>query len=263
MKTLLLRFIGPMQSWGIDSRFVMRETGLEPSKSGVIGLLCAALGKPKKDEEAEHPDYPPLSRLAGLRLGIRVDRPGVMQVDYHTAGGAHLPEETAKGSWQLYGVLKACSEPRKFDEPPRKGDLKTELSYRFYLADAAFLVGLQTRDDEDEYWLGKIQERLKKPRWPIYLGRKSFVPSEPVWFRDDELEQWSAMPLEKSLSSRPRLVKDETQLRLVLDADPEDPVQSAEAIARKDVPTSFEHRRFTTRYVFSKNFSLQDRRNEL
>lgn len=261
MKTLLLRFIGPMQSWGIDSRFVMRETGLEPSKSGVIGLLCAALGKPQKDEEAEHHDYPPLSRLAGLRLGVRVDRPGVMQSDYHTAGGAHLPEETMQGSWGLYGVLKASAEPRRFDEPPRKGDLKTELSHRFYLADAAFLVGLQAMNAEDEYWLGKIQERLKKPRWPIYLGRKSFVPSEPVWFRDDDLEQWSAMQLEESLSSRPRLVKDATPLRLVLDADPDDPVQSAGAIARKDVPTSFEHRYFTTRYVVSRFISSPERKS--
>ncbi|MBI3424165.1 MAG: type I-E CRISPR-associated protein Cas5/CasD [Acidobacteria bacterium] len=252
MKTLLLRLVGPMQSWGIDSRFVMRETGLEPSKSGVVGLLCAALGKPKKDEEAEHPDYPPLSRLAGLRLGVRVDRPGVLQADYHTAGGAHLPEETTKGSWQLYGVLKAAAEPRRFDEPPRKGDLKTELSTRFYLADAAFLVGLQAMDAEDEFWLGRIQNRLKKPRWPIYLGRKSFVPSEPVWFRDPDLEQWSLLPLEKALSLHPRLVKDASPLRLVLDANPDDPVQSAEAIARKDVPTSFEQRQFTTRYVVSK-----------
>lgn len=259
MKTLLLRFIGPMQSWGVDSRFVMRETGLEPSKSGVIGLLCAALGKPKKDEEAEHPDYPPLSRLAGLRLGVRVDRPGVMQADYHTAGGAHLPEETTQGSWKLYGVLKASAKPRRFDEPPRKGDLKTELSYRFYLADAAFLVGLQATDAEDEHWLGKIQERLKKPHWPIYLGRKSFVPSEPVWFRDADLEHWSARSLEEALSSHPRLVKDASPLRLVLDADPNDPVQAAEAIARKDVPTSFEHRHFTTRYVVSNFISPAER----
>jgi CRISPR system Cascade subunit CasD len=263
MRTLLLRLIGPMQSWGIDSRFVIRETGLEPSKSGVIGLLCAALGKPKRDEEAEHPDYPPLSRLAGLRLGVRVDRPGVMHVDYHTAGGAHLPEETTEGSWQLYGVLEAGSKPRKFDEPPRKGDLKTELSYRFYLANAAFLVGLQAMDAEDEYWLGKIQERLKKPRWQIYLGRKSFIPSEPVWFRDDELEQWSAMPLEEAISLAPCLVKDEAPLRLVLDSDPDDPAQLAEAIARKDVPTSFEHRRFTTRYIVNKFISLPERRNDL
>ena len=254
MKTLLLRLIGPMQSWGIDSRFVMRETGLEPSKSGVIGLLCAALGKPRWDEEAEHSDYPPLSKLAGLRMGVRVDRPGVMQVDYHTVGGAHLPEETTKGSWQLYGILKAAYKPRDFDKPPQKGDFKdgAELSHRFYLADAAFLVGLQALDAEDEYWLDKIHERLKKPCWPISLGRKSFVPAEPVWFRDDELRRWSAMPLEDALSAHPRLVKDDTLLRLVLDADFENPAQAAEAIARKDVPTSFEHRLFSTRYVVSK-----------
>jgi CRISPR system Cascade subunit CasD len=242
-----------MQSWGIDSRFVMRETGLEPSKSGVIGLLCAALGKPRWNEEAEHPDYPPLSKLAGLRMGVRVDRPGVMQADYHTAGGAHLPEETTPRSWQYYGILKAAYQPRNYDEPYKKGDFKkgAEVSHRFYLADAAFLVGLQALDTEDESWLDKIHERLKKPCWPICLGRKSFVPAEPVWFRDDELRRWSAMPLEEALSAHPRLVKNDTPLRLVLDADLDDPIQAAEAIARKDVPTSFAQRHFTTRYVVS------------
>ncbi len=46
MSTLLLRLAGPMQSWGVQSRFTIRGTGLEPSKSGVIGLVCAALGRP-------------------------------------------------------------------------------------------------------------------------------------------------------------------------------------------------------------------------
>src|SRR3990172_4719032 len=44
MPTLLLRLVGPMQSWGTTSRFDQRDTGKEPSKSGVIGLLAAALG---------------------------------------------------------------------------------------------------------------------------------------------------------------------------------------------------------------------------
>jgi len=43
MPTLLLRLAGPMQSWGLSSRFTIRDTSLEPSKSGVLGLLCAAL----------------------------------------------------------------------------------------------------------------------------------------------------------------------------------------------------------------------------
>ena len=48
MSVLLMRLAGPMQSWGTRSRFSNRDTGLEPSRSGVIGLLCAALGRPRE-----------------------------------------------------------------------------------------------------------------------------------------------------------------------------------------------------------------------
>ena len=41
MSVLLLRLSGPMQSWGVQSRFTVRDTGLEPSKSGVVGLIAA------------------------------------------------------------------------------------------------------------------------------------------------------------------------------------------------------------------------------
>ena len=60
MTVLLMRLAGPMQSWGTRSRFGNRDTGLEPSRSGVIGLLCAALGRPRAEplddflEEAVH-----------------------------------------------------------------------------------------------------------------------------------------------------------------------------------------------------------------
>ena len=47
MPVLLMRLAGPMQSWGTQSRFLHRDTGREPSKSGVIGVLCAALGRPR------------------------------------------------------------------------------------------------------------------------------------------------------------------------------------------------------------------------
>ena len=67
MNTLLIRLAGPMQSWGTQSRFFTRDTGHEPSKSGVIGVLCAALGWGREA---------PLDDLARLRMGVRVDRPG-------------------------------------------------------------------------------------------------------------------------------------------------------------------------------------------
>ena len=41
---LLLSLSGPLQSWGDSSRFTVRNTGREPSKSGVLGLAASALG---------------------------------------------------------------------------------------------------------------------------------------------------------------------------------------------------------------------------
>ena len=78
MSVLLLRLAGPMQSWGTQSRFTVRDTGLEPSKSGVVGLLCSAMGSPRDDEAT-------VLRLAQCRMGVRVDREGILSRDFHTA----------------------------------------------------------------------------------------------------------------------------------------------------------------------------------
>src|SRR5512147_835084 len=91
--TLLMRLVAPMQSWGVQSDFTYRDTGLEPSKSGVIGLLCAALGKPRDEAHPDSHSQPRLAELATLRMGVRVDREGLLQRDYHTA----LDVRTANG----------------------------------------------------------------------------------------------------------------------------------------------------------------------
>ena len=145
MNTLLLRMAGPMQSWGVQSRFGVRDTGREPSKSGVVGLICAALGRPRSS---------PLDDLVALKMGVRVDREGSLEVDYHTA----------------QNVRKASG-----------GIKNTELSNRYYLADAAFLVGLES---EDLGLLIKMHKALRNPHWLLYLGRKAFVPSPPVYLPD-------------------------------------------------------------------------------
>ena len=151
MNTLLLRLAAPMQSWGTQSRFFTRDTGIEPSKSGVIGLLCAALGWGRET---------PLEELARLRMGVRVDQPGIMKRDYQTAGGGTLPDGSP------YGVRRANDT---------RGD--TVLSDRYYLADADFLVGLESGDAA---LLRRLQDALQNPVWQLYLGRKAFVPSVPV-----------------------------------------------------------------------------------
>src|SRR3990170_1746021 len=115
MPPLLLRLAGPMQSWGTTSRFDQRDTGKEPSKSGVIGLLAAALGI----ERENWMDLEPLTRLS---MGVRHDRPGTPRRDYQTAGCAATDT-----------IIKADGNQAK------RGGV---VSRRDYLADAAFLVGL-------------------------------------------------------------------------------------------------------------------------
>lgn len=78
MSTLLLRLAAPMQSWGVDSKFDTRLTEREPTKSGVIGLLGAALGIRRDDAES-------LKELSALKFGVRVDKEGKLLHDFHTA----------------------------------------------------------------------------------------------------------------------------------------------------------------------------------
>lgn len=71
--TLLLRFSAPLQSWGSESMYDRRDTDYIPTKSGVIGMLAAALGR-KRDEAVDD--------LSRLKFGIRVDRPGARLEDF-------------------------------------------------------------------------------------------------------------------------------------------------------------------------------------
>lgn len=138
--TLLLRLEGPMQSWGYRSRFDYRDTALEPTRSGVIGLICAAMGIARGED---------ISRFDAIRMGVRVDKEGRPERDYHTA----------------LDVIKAN----------RKGK-DTVVSYRDYLADASFTIGLQA---EDKSLLEEIADKLQNPEWTLFLGRKAFPLTMP------------------------------------------------------------------------------------
>jgi len=146
--TLLLRLEGPLQSWGYRSRFDYRDTALEPTRSGVIGLICAAMGIARGES---------IDRFDQLRMGIRVDMEGRPERDYHTAGGTHRKDDS-------YGVLRA-------DESGRD----TVVSYRDYLADASFTVGLEA---ESKDLLEEIENALRSPEWTLYLGRRAFCLAE-------------------------------------------------------------------------------------
>jgi CRISPR system Cascade subunit CasD len=153
MSVLLLRLAGPMQSWGTQSRFPVRDTGLEPSKSGVIGILCAALGWSRESNtfQVAGARYTLEQFSRNLPMAVRVDREGRLMRDYHTAQNVY-PTDLSRGRQE------------------------TVLSERFYLADADFLVGLEG----DRALLEPLDAALRRPVWPLFLGRKAFVPSLPV-----------------------------------------------------------------------------------
>jgi CRISPR system Cascade subunit CasD len=141
MPTLLMRMRAPMMSWGDRSRFTIRDTRREPTKSAVIGLLCAALGRPR---------WEPVADLAALKMGVRIDKEGTVQCDYHT----------------VMGAIKSNGD---------KGD--TVVSQRYYVADADYLVGLES---SDRALLDRLDNAVLDPVWQLYFGRKSFIPSYPV-----------------------------------------------------------------------------------
>ncbi len=230
---LLLRLSAPMQSWGVMSRFSRRDTGKEPSKSGVIGLLCAALGISRDEANTDNLLF---DELKNLKMGVRVVREGVLQSDFHTA----------------QNIAKADG-----------GTKDTELSTRFYLADADFIVGLEGENLET---LKILQKTLQKPKWQLFLGRKAFVPDLPVYFREgiftveeskESLEDFlQSNELDKILQKYNdelgRQTKEiETHKRLIIE-------DSEGSETRQDVPLSFAARRFTNRRVRTEFIKLKN-----
>ncbi|MFA7425051.1 MAG: type I-E CRISPR-associated protein Cas5/CasD [Desulfosarcinaceae bacterium] len=217
MPTILLRLVGPMQSWGTTSRFDQRDTGKEPSKSGVIGLMAAALGIRRENWE----ELEPLTRLS---MAVRHDRPGAPRRDYQTAGCAATDT-----------IIKADGKPSK----------DGVVSQRYYLADAAFLVGFEGGDLS---LLEEVYHRLRDPVWPLALGRKSYLPSEPIWIENGLQDE----PLREAIQKWPWIGTkrkwEELPEKLLISSESTD----GTGVLKMDQPlSSFAERRFGARFVRS------------
>lgn len=194
--TLLLRLAGPLQSWGTSSRYTERDTGSEPSKSGVVGILAAALGRPRTT---------PVDDLARLRMGVRVDREGVPGYDFQSAGASATDP----------GIAIASDTPERITqriEQLRLGTLKDSgrgrpsISRRHFLQDAVFLVGLEGPDLDQLYHL---DQALRFPIFPIGLGRRSYVPSLPITLSGGGVRP--GVSLQRALQQTPPLIKRSNQ----------------------------------------------------
>ena len=155
---LALLLDGPLQSWGFASRFQRRTTGLHPTKSSVVGLICAAMGLAKGSPD-EQTALPSLANLKMTSVVIPRAAPGSEEADlkvrrledYHTV----LDTRRASGAMSKDAVV----------------------TRREYLLDARFGVILEG----GRPLLEQVAAALQNPVWGVWLGRKSCIPACPVF----------------------------------------------------------------------------------
>ncbi|WP_378741366.1 type I-E CRISPR-associated protein Cas5/CasD [Nocardia brasiliensis] len=213
MSVVALRLAGPLQSWGASSKFVRRDTETAPTKSGVLGLVAAAKGLRRTD---------PLETLLGLRFGVRIDQPGQLVRDFHTA---QRPKRERDGSTTWTSM---------------------PLSYRYYICDAAYLAVLEGEHE----LVTAIDAAVRSPEFPLYLGRRSCPPAGPIALGVFDTD------LDTALMTRPWLASTRVQKRtrdtvvtLATVRDAADGELAGEAI--HDAPVSFDpnHRQYQWRSI--------------
>ncbi len=160
---LLFQLYGPLQAWGEIAVGEVRHTLGVPTRSGILGLLAAALGIRRHESQR----FQELESAYGLAL--RIDAPGRLLRDFHTVQAPKPPKKR---------VLHTRKEELAVEE--LGGSLKTILSTRDYLTDARFVACLWQRTAEAPYALQELARALEYPAFTLYLGRKSCSPALPL-----------------------------------------------------------------------------------
>jgi CRISPR system Cascade subunit CasD len=212
MSVLTLRLAGPLQSWGTAARFTRRTTEPAPTKSGVIGMLAAAQGIERGDDEV-------LARLGALRFGVRIDQPGTRVRDFQTA----------------HHAVTGKSMP---------------LSERFYLADAVFVAALEgdsaligelhaaLRAPVYPPYLGR---RSCPPARPVELG----VHHDIEFHQALQDEPWQAAPWYRKLR------RSDTTVSLIVLREARPGEHHADVQRDQPLSFAAEHRRHALRTVIS------------
>lgn len=232
VNTLFFRLEGPLQAWGDhQSKFLIRRTAEAPTKSGIIGMLCAALGVPRSEAAKEW-----LPKLGALQMGVCKDAPGVRWWDYHTVG-AGMRMRTAEGEGKT-----------------KPGAMLTR---REYLCDASFLVAIQGQPD----LIAELYAAMKAPQWTLYLGRKCCPPSRPLLPKNPTGEFPDLLSALKSIPWQRRFKEDKVPetVECLLDWEPtpKQPEAPEDALVWYDVPVTLEPPSYHPRFVIRKTISAR------
>jgi CRISPR system Cascade subunit CasD len=179
MRHLILRLEAALMSFGGDMIDANGPILDFPLASLVIGLMANALGWTRA-QSREH------QRLQDrLVMGSRLDRPGERIVDFQTA-------QLAKDDrgWTTRGILEGRAGAT-YDSP--------HIRRRHYLADASVTVALRLQPTEEAPTIEDVARALEYPARPLFIGRKSCVPSTQLLAgyidADDVLAALTTWPL--------------------------------------------------------------------
>ncbi len=233
-KYLIFRLYGPMASWGDVAVGTYRPTFDHPSKSAVMGLLAAAIGI-RRDEEEN------LRKMAeSYDFAVQVDASGTMLRDYHTS---QVPPSGTGRNEKHFAT-------RKDELAVSKSDLKTILSTRDYYCDAVYTVCLWGKSDEVPYSLETLAQKLKEPEFVLYLGRKSCPLAMPVDAKvvsgENIQDVFGTMGMDALLGN---LQKDDS-MRLYWEGTQEAGVPALHTITRRDDPLSRKRWQFADRHEY-------------
>jgi CRISPR system Cascade subunit CasD len=220
MKFLALYLRAPLQSWGASAKFGERTTLAFPTRSAIIGMLAAAAGIDRSDDAW-------LDAVKDLSMRCLVFAPGQRLVDYHTVGGGY----STKNSWS-----------KRHMSPKANGDTPDPVvTKREYLQDAVFGVILA---GEQTALLDSLAEAIQNPVWGVWLGRKSCIPTEPLFagLFDSDAEAEAAL-IARANARRTDLPETRIQ-KIVLEV----PVEEGEEVWH-DIPLSFATRTYAARSI--------------
>lgn len=158
---LVFRLYGPMSAWGDIAVGERRPVQDHPSKSGILGLVAAAIGVRRSEAEA-------LSRLhEAYGFASMVDTPGEILADYHTV---QVPPGSKGHEFAT----------RRAELGFRRDELQTILSHRNYRCDAVSAACIWPAADSAPYGLDFIKKKLLMPEFTLYLGRRSCPLALPL-----------------------------------------------------------------------------------
>lgn len=230
--TLLLWLEAPLQSWGFDSRFGRRDSLDFPTRSGVLGLLCCAMGA--GGEQREWLAIMAKQTQTVLAFGLSQEgKAGAREAlprqpllrDFHMVGSGYDDQDI----WQSLLIPKTS-------EGKKAVGGGTKMTYRYYLQDMAFAVLLSVPEAEAPV----IATALQAPVWDLYLGRKNCVPTDFIYrglFADEQQARQAALELATA--------KERLELFQVLEGEHE-----GDVLTLNDVPLQFgEHKKYRDRRV--------------